>query len=165
MGGYNVLMAGRMNGTDFVGYVVSQCIGALIGAGILLAIFQLGGVTDQTGGLGTNGLAGVNGNAAAGVLVEVVLTFIFVLAILGVTCPNANHGSFAGVVIGLTLVLVHILGIGLTGTSVNPARSLGPAIVNTLQGNAASLQVVWVFILGPFIGAALAAVTYKVLSK
>ena len=160
-----VLMSGGMSGKDFVGYVVSQCLGALAGAGILYAIFNLGGVTDMTGGFGSNGLGGVNGSAVAGLLVEVVLTFIFVLTILGVTDSKAGHGSFGGLVIGLTLTLVHILGIGLTGTSVNPARSFGPALVASLTGNGAPLACLWVFIVGPFVGAALAALVYKAIKN
>ena len=160
-----VLMSGGMSKKDFVGYVVAQCIGALVGAAILALIFGLGGVTDMTGGFGSNGLAGVNGSAVAGLVVEIVLTFIFVLTILGVTSAKAGHGSFAGLVIGFTLTLVHILGIGLTGTSVNPARSIGPAIVAAIAGNAAPIACVWVFIVGPLVGAALAAVTYKALSS
>ena len=160
-----VLMSGGMTAKDFVGYVISQCLGALAGAGILALIFKLGGVTDMTGGFGSNGLAGVNGSAIAGLLVEIVLTFVFVLTILGVTSKKAGHGSFGGLIIGLTLVLVHILGIGLTGTSVNPARSFGPALVAALTGNGAPLACLWVFIVGPFVGAALAALTYKALEK
>ena len=160
-----VLLTGGMSKKDFVGYVVSQCVGALAGALILKAIFGLGGVTDLTGGLGSNGLSGVGGNVLAGLLVEVVLTFIFVIAILGVTSKKANHGSFAGLVIGLTLVVVHILGIGLTGTSVNPARSFGPALVAALTGNTEPLGALWVFIVGPMAGAALAAGVYKTLEK
>lgn len=114
--------------------------------------------------MGTNGLAGVNGSAVAGLLVEIVLTFFFVLTILGVTSKKGNHGSFGGLVIGLTLVLVHILGIGLTGTSVNPARSFGPAVVLALTGNAAALGSLWVFIVGPMVGGALAAIVWKVIS-
>ncbi|MBQ1814986.1 MAG: aquaporin, partial [Ruminococcus sp.] len=98
-----------------------------------------------------------------GLLVECLLTFIFVLTILGVTSKKANHGSFGGIVIGFTLVLVHILGIGLTGTSVNPARSFGPALVALMQGNAAPMGVLWVFIVGPFAGAIVAALVYKFL--
>ncbi len=158
-----VLMSGGMSVKDFGCYVISQCLGALAGAGILAAIFGLGGVTDMTGGFGSNGLAGVNGSIAAGLLVEVVLTFIFVLTILGVTSKKAGHGSFGGLIIGLTLTLVHILGIGLTGTSVNPARSLGPAIVAAITGNTSPIACVWVFIVGPFVGAALAALVYKYL--
>ena len=160
-----VLLTGGMSAKEFVGYVVSQCVGALAGSGILALIFGLGNVKDMTGGFGANGLAGVNGNAAAGLIVEIVLTFIFVMAILGVTSKKANHGSFGGLVIGLTLVVVHILGIGLTGTSVNPARSFGPALAAAFSGNAAPLADLWVFIVGPFIGAALAACTYKALEK
>ncbi len=160
-----VLMSGGMSVSDFIGYVVSQCLGALAGAGVLATIFGLGSVTDQTGGFGSNGLAGVNDSFVAGLLVEVVLTFIFVMTILGVTSKKAGHGSFAGVVIGFTLTLVHILGIGLTGTSVNPARSLGPAIVAALTGNTAPIAWVWVFIVGPLVGAALAALVYKFLES
>ncbi|MDO4344666.1 MAG: MIP family channel protein [Eubacteriales bacterium] len=159
-----VLMTGGMDKKDFAGYVVSQCLGAFAGSVILALIFKLGGVTDMTGGFGSNGLASVNGSAVAGLLVEIVLTFVFVLTILGVTSKKANHGSFAGVVIGFTLVLVHILGIGLTGTSVNPARSLGPAIMAAFTGNTAPIACIWVFIVGPLVGAALAAVVWNFLS-
>ncbi len=156
-----VLLSGGMSKKDFGGYVAAQCVGATIGSAILLAIFSLGGVEDKTGGLGTNGLAGVNGSIVAGLLVEIILTFIFVLTILGVTDEKAGHGSFAGLVIGFTLTLVHILGIGLTGTSVNPARSFGPALIALFTGNTAPIAVVWVFIVAPLIGGALAAYTYK----
>lgn len=159
-----VLISGGMSVKDFVGYVISQCLGAFAGAGILAAIFGLGGVTDMTGGFGSNGLAGVNGSIVAGLIVEVVLTFIFVMTILGVTSKKAGHGSFGGLIIGLTLTLVHILGIGLTGTSVNPARSLGPAIMAAINGNMAPIGELWVFIVAPFVGAALAAIVYKVLA-
>ena len=171
-----VLMNGGMSVKDFVGYVVSQCLGAFAGAGVLAAIFGLGNVTDMTGttsdtgevimGFGSNGLAGVDGSVVAGLIVEVVLTFIFVLTILGVTSKKAGHGSFGGLVIGLTLTLVHILGIGLTGTSVNPARSIGPAVMAAIAGNNTDpIACVWVFIVGPLVGAALAAVVYKFLES
>ena len=160
-----VLMSKGMSVKEFFGYVCAQCLGALAGAGILAAIFGLGGVTDMTSGFGSNGLAGVNGSIVAGLLVEVILTFIFVMTILGVTSKKAGHGSFGGLIIGLTLVLVHILGIGLTGTSVNPARSIGPAIVAAIAGNTAPIICVWVFIVGPLVGAALAALVYNFLEK
>ena len=156
-----VFMNGGMTVGDFLGYVVSQCIGAFAGAGLLSAIFGLGDIKDQTGGFGSNGLAGVNGNIAAGLLVEVLLTFIFVLTILGVTSKKAGHGSFGGIVIGFTLVLGHILGIGLTGTSVNPARSIGPAVMAAIMGNSTPITQVWVFIVGPLVGAVLAALCHK----
>jgi aquaporin Z len=160
-----VLISGGMTVTDFIGYVVAQCLGALAGSGILALIFCAGGVTDQTGGFGANGLAGVNGSSVAGLLVEIILTFIFVLTILGVTSKKAGHGSFGGLIIGLTLTLVHILGIGLTGTSVNPARSIGPAIVAAIDGNTDPIKALWVFIVGPLVGAALAAFVYKFLES
>lgn len=159
-----ILMTGGMEASDFAGYIVSQCLGAFAGSAVLVLIFKLGGITDMTGGLGTNSLAGVNGSLGAGFLVEAVLTFVFVLTILGVTSKKAKHGSFAGIVIGFTLVLVHILGIGLTGTSVNPARSLGPAVMAALTGNLAPLACVWVFIVGPFAGAVFAAIIWNYLS-
>ncbi|MBR1905160.1 MAG: MIP family channel protein [Clostridiales bacterium] len=154
------LISGRMNAKDFGLYFVFQTIGAILGAAVLKGIFAMGGITDATGGLGSNGLAGVNGNIGAGLIVEVILTFIFILVILGVTDGDYKHGSFGGVVIGFSLVMVHILGIGLTGTSVNPARSIGPAIF----AGGAALTDLWVFIVGPFAGAALAALVYKFLA-
>ncbi len=160
-----VWLSGGMSKDDFIKYVIAQCCGALLGAICLAIIFGAGGVTDMTGGFGSNGLAGVNGNFFAGLIVEIVLTFIFVINILGVTSSKAGHGSFGGLIIGLTLVGVHILGIGLTGTSVNPARSLGPAIVAAFTGNFDPLIVLWVFIVGPLAGAALAAICYKKLEN
>ena len=156
-----VLISGKMSVPDFFLYFVSQVLGAISGAACLKIIFSLGQVTDKTGGLGSNGLAGVGGNAVAGLIVEILLTFIFVLVILGVTDSKAGHGSFGGVVIGFSLVMVHVLGIGLTGTSVNPARSIGPA----LFAGGDALVSLWVFIVGPFAGAALAALVYKLMAK
>ena len=155
LGGF---MSGGMSVTDLIGYIISQILGAIAGSGVLMLIFSLGQVEDKTGGLGANGLAGVNGSATAGLIVEILLTFIFVLTIIGVTSKEAGHGSFGGLIIGFTLTLVHIFGIGLTGTSVNPARSIGPAIF--AGGDA--LGSLWVFIVGPLVGAALAAIVYKV---
>lgn len=156
-----VLMTGGMEKKDFIGYVIAQCLGAIAATGTLVTIFTLGNISDLTGGYGSNGLAGVGGSAVAGFLVEFLLTFIFILVILGVTSAKANHGSFAGVVIGFTLVLVHILGIGLTGTSVNPARSLGPAI---FAGGDATKSL-WVFIVAPLVGGAVAALVHKYFEK
>ena len=160
------LIKGDLKFKEFILYAIAQGFGALVGSSILAFIFQQGGVKDMTGGFGSNGLAGLNGNAFAGLLVEIILTFIFVLAILGVTSKKASHGSFGGLVIGLTLTLVHILGIGLTGTSVNPARSFGPAVVWAVWGsNVTGIEDLWVFIVGPLLGAAIAAITYKALEK
>ncbi|MCQ2487562.1 MAG: aquaporin [Clostridia bacterium] len=160
-----VYMNDGMSAKDFGGYVVAQVLGAFAGSGLDALIFGLGGVEDKTGGFGANGLANVNGSALAGIVVEIVLTFIFVMVILGVTSKKAGHGSFGGVVIGFTLVLVHILGIGLTGTSVNPARSIAPAVIAAISGNTAPISCLWVFIVAPLAGAALAALCYKFLEK
>ena len=154
-----------MSAVDLVGYIIAQILGALAGSGLLALIFSLGGIEDKTGGFGTNGLAGVGGSIAAGIIVEIILTFLFVILILGVTSKNQSHGSFGGLIIGLTLVVIHIIGIGLTGTSVNPARSLGPAIVAAINGNSDAISVVWVFIVAPLIGGALAAFCYKFLES
>ena len=158
-----MLASKKMSGKDFCGYVLAQVLGALVGAGVLALIFNGAGIVDMTGGYGANGLAGVNENAWIGLLVEVLLTFVFVISILGVTSEKAKHGHVAGLVIALSLVAVHILGIGLTGTSVNPARSIGPALVAAFGGNGAPMGVVWVFIVGPLLGGLLAAYIYKVL--
>jgi aquaporin Z len=154
-----IYVYGGMSFTDFVGYVIAQCLGAIAGTGILDLVFTLGKIEDKTGAFGANGLSGVNGSGAAGIIVEIFLTFVFVFAILGVTSSKAGHGSFGGLIIGLTLTLVHILGIGLTGTSVNPARSLGPA----LFAGGDALRDFYVFIVGPCVGACIAAVAYKAL--
>lgn len=160
-----MLVAKRIDVKEFCWYVVAQVLGALAGAGLLALIFNGAGIMDMTGGYGSNGLAGVNDNAWIGVLVELLLTFVFVISVLGVTSEKAKHGHVAGLVIALSLVAVHILGIGLTGTSVNPARSLGPAIVAGFGGNGAPLGAVWVFIVGPLVGGLLAAMVYKALEQ
>lgn len=156
---------GDINGKDLAGYIIAQVIGAIVGAFFLKFTFELGGVTDMTGAFGSNGLAGVNGSAYAGLLVEMILTFIFVLVFLGATSKKAAHGSFAGLIIGLSLFFVHILGIGLTGTSVNPARSIGPAFVAFCSGNAVPLESLGIFVFAPIIGAILAEMVYGLLEK
>ncbi len=160
-----MLINKKISWKDFWGYVAFQILGALAGAGLLALIFNGSGIVDMTGGFGSNGLAGVNGNPWVGLVVEILLTFIFVISILGVTSDKAKHGHVAGIVIAFSLVAVHILGIGLTGTSVNPARSIGPAIVSAIAGNGAALGVVWVFIVGPLLGGILAAYVYRLLEK
>ncbi|MBQ5761896.1 MAG: MIP family channel protein [Clostridia bacterium] len=145
-----MLISGRMTIKEFFAYVIAQFTGAIAGAGIL-AYFV--GSTDS---LGQNGL--FNEDIVKSLVVEAVLTFIFVLAILGVTSRKDNS-NVAGLVIGLSLVLVHLIGIPFTGTSVNPARSLGPAL---LAGGDA-LANVWVFIVAPLVGGVLAAFVYKFL--
>ena len=147
-----MLVSGKMSVGDFFGYIVAQFAGATLGA------LALRGLLGPDSGLGTNGL--YDGKILASLLIEVVLTFIFVIAILGVTSKIEN-GSVAGIVIGLSLTLVHILGIHFTGTSVNPARSFGPAIF--VGGDA--LSSLWVFIVGPLVGGVLAALVYKFLAS
>ena len=145
-----MLINGKMSVKDFCLYVVAQFLGAISGAAILQAIVQ------NTSKLGTNAL--YNGNAWLSFLIEVILTFVFVIAILGVTSKD-SFGGVAGLVIGGALVLVHLLGISFTGTSVNPARSFGPALI------AGNLSGIWVFLLAPLCGGALAAVVYRFLSS
>ena len=148
----------KLSMSDFGGYVVAQLVGAIAGAGMLKMMTGFG-VSDLTGALGSNGVANAGGIGGA-LVVEVILTFIFIFTILGVT-SSKDKGSVAGIVIGLTLTFVHIVGIPLTGTSVNPARSIGPAL---LAGGEA-LSNVWVFILAPLVGAALAAVIFNYVIK
>ena len=145
-----MLINGKMSVKDFVGYVVAQFLGALTGAAILNAIVQ------DPAKLGCNGL--YNGDAMLSFLIEVILTFVFVIAILGVTSREKNS-AMAGLVIGGALVLVHLLGIPFTGTSVNPARSFGPALI------AGNLEGIWVFLLAPLVGGALAAIAYRFLDS
>ena len=160
-----MLIRKKINRKDAAMYWLFQIIGALIGSALLGIIFNVGDIKDMTGGMGSNGLAGVNGSIIAGLLVEIVVTFIFLMAILGVTSEKYKHGSVGGLIIGLTLTLVHILGIGLTGTSVNPSRSIGPAIVSALSGNTAPMGTLWVFIVGPLVGAIIAAAVYSLLEE
>ena len=158
-----VFINGGISAADFFCYILSQILGALAGSGLLALIFDMGKITDKTGGYGSNGLGGVSGSEVTGLIVECVLTCLFVMTILGVTSKKQGHGSFGGLIIGLTLVGIHILGIGLTGTSVNPARSLGPALIAAIQGNSEPISSLWVFIVGPFVGAGIGAFIYKFL--
>ena len=152
-----MLLRKKLSGKDFCGYVIFQIIGAIAAAGLLQFMTSFGELYDETGALGSNGVENAGGFIGA-LIVEVVLTFIFILVILGVT-SDESKGSVAGIVIGLTLAFVHIVGIPLTGTSVNPARSIGPAIF--AGGDA--LTDLWVFIVGPFAGALLAVLIYSLM--
>ena len=156
---------GRLETKDLILYIIFQCIGAIIGIALLATIINcapdLGGYAAT--GLGQNGFGSASSvglNVVGAILVEVILTFVFVFTVLGVT-KKVETGAVAGIVIGLTLAFVHILGIPLTGTSVNPARSLAPALF--IGGQA--LQQVWVFILAPVVGAVIAGLIFKVLSS
>ena len=142
-----MLVRKKLSFRDFVGYVIAQFAGAIAGAAVLMAL------VGKDSGLGANAL--FEGSIGLSFLVEVILTFVFVTAILGVTSKESNS-AVAGIVIGLSLTLVHILGISFTGTSVNPARSFGPALL--VGGDA--LANVWVFLLAPLVGGVLAALVY-----
>jgi len=151
------LVIGKLKLKDFAPYVIAQTIGAIAGAALIFAIVKMTGATDYI--MGANAYEGLGTTLAAsigiGLIVEIVLTFVFVFTILCVISKSDN-ARIAGIVIGLTLVLVHLLGISLTGTSVNPARSIGPA----LFGGTAALQQLWLFIVAPLVGAALAALAF-----
>ena len=148
----------RISGSEFLKYVVAQILGAITGAALLAliinSVFNLGDYTVT--GLGQNSFGDYSINMFGAFIVEAVLTFVFAFTVLGVT-KDSKKDAVAGIVIGLALAFVHLFGIKLTGTSVNPARSIGPAIL--LGGEA--LKQVWLFILAPFFGSALATFLYK----
>ena len=162
-----MLINKKMTVTEFCGYILSQFLGAIFGGFVLKAMFS--GTTFLIGnGMGTNGyaeLSATNVSIGAAFLAEVVLTFVFVFAICGVT-SKPEFGSCAGLVIGLSLTLVHLLGLPITGTSVNPARSFGAALaaaVYNCKNGTEALGQVWLFIVAPLIGGAIAALAYKYL--
>lgn len=156
-----MVIAGRMKITEAAYYIVAQVLGGIAGAFILLQIAS--GKPEYslaTNGLGQNGFAALSPqhySLHAGFIAEIVLTFIFLLVIFGSTSTKNINGGFAGLAIGLSLTLIHIVGIPVTGVSVNPARSIGPAL---LVGGEALGQV-WLFIVAPIIGAALSALVWK----
>lgn len=155
-----MLISKKISAKDFIWYVISQILGAIAGTAILF--FILSNTNLGTSALGANfyGELSANNISLIGAIVtEIVLTFVFIYTILGVT-SDENKSSIAGLVIGLTLTFVHLIGIPLTGTSVNPARSLAPAIF--LGGEA--FKQIWVFILAPLVGGSLAALTFKYLN-
>lgn len=154
-----MLINKRIKGKEACFYIISQVLGALCGS-LLLFIFLKCSNLHSIGSMGANGyghLSGVGINCFGAILVEVVLTFIFVLTAL--VASGDKNNKLAGLVIGLALVLVHLIGISLTGTSVNPARSLSAAIFQAGE----ALAQVWVFIVAPIIGAIIAGYTYKAL--
>jgi aquaporin Z len=162
----SMLVAGKLSVKDTAFYVVFQCIGAIIGAGILYSI-AMGGPLFNAANLGQNGydIASPAGYTLASALIaEIVLTFIFVLVVHGSTSEKAPKG-FAGLSIGLTLVLIHLVAIPIDGTSVNPARSLGPAIFAGLTEGSVALSQLWLFIVAPIIGGILAAVVWKIFKQ
>jgi len=158
---FGVLVAGRMTMSEFISYAIAQVLGAIAGA-VVLYIILAGKSAGWTGGLGQNGWGtGYLGqyNLLSAFIFEVVATFLFLVCILGVTQKGAP-AQFAGLAIGLTLVAIHIVGINVTGVSVNPARSLGPAIVG-VGSNPGALGQVWLFIVAPLIGGGIAGFLFK----
>ncbi len=158
-----MLITKKMTLKEFALYVCAQILGAVLGCLVLGVFFN------SFKSLGANQVqVAITDNYKTipsyfvGLIAEIVLTFVFILAILGVTSRKTN-AAVTGIVIGLTLTLVHLLGIYLTGTSVNPARSLAPAIFQAFGGSKDAIKQVWIFIVGPFAGAALAGVIYPML--
>ena len=150
------LLAKRISGKDAIMYIVFQVIGAFIGSAILFALTS----TTEVEGTGANMCqAGVT--QIGGLIAEIVFTCVFVLVVLGATDSKKGAGNFAGLAIGLSLILVHLVCIRYTGTSVNPARSIAPAIFEGGQ----ALTDLWIFIVGPFVGAALAACIWKLVGE
>lgn len=155
-----VLTAGKMEVKDAIGYIIAQCLGAILASAVLyLIVVGRPGFSLSEWGLGANGWGeGYNGgyNVLSAFLIEMVMTFLFVFVILGTTSKYGNT-AMAGLAIGVTLMLIHLVTIPVTGTSVNPARSLGPAI---LVGGKALSQL-WLFFVAPIIGAIVAAVLWR----
>ena len=142
----------RISAKDCCGYICGQVVGGIIAGACLAAIYCC------TSGLGANGIgAGCHGSVTTALVVEAILTALFVLVVLGTTDSKVGAGNFAGLAIGLSLILIHLVGIHFTGTSVNPARSIGPALF--VGGEV--LANVWVFIVGPFIGSVIAVILWK----
>lgn len=160
-----MLLSGRMNGRDFVGYVVSQLIGATIGAGFLYCLtrmgvdFNYGGTTAASGSFLATNVLQPGATPMMALLTEGLLTFFFVLVILGATDGRTSFTKFGGLAIGLALGLVNIVGIPVDNCSVNPARSFGPAVFDpTAWGD------FWIMLVGPAIGAILAALAWRALA-
>ena len=168
-----MLIAKKMTVKEFLVYVCAQIVGGLLGAVLVFGIIKMGYDSPKEffETAGSNLLVGWDGKWTAGgvigaFLTEIVLTFIFVYVIFNATSKKATAPKLAGVVIGLTLTLVHLVGIGLTGTSVNPARSIATAFADLFySGKATALSQVWIFILAPLAGALLAALIYKALHR
>ena len=165
---FGLFLDKRLSGKDLVGYWVAQFVGGIVAAAVLalvISMCDLGGVAATGLGCDGYGAASAVGISLVGALiVEVILTCIFVLSVLGSTADERT-APYAGIIIGLTLAFVHIMGIPLTGTSVNPARSFGPALMMAVSGDASALSQVWVFIAAPLAGAALAALIWMGLKK
>lgn len=164
------LLTKRMSVKEFFVYIFAQVLGGLLGAIALFGVFKMAGVDlignacNYATGYAVNGLT--TGGIISALLTEIILTGIFVYVILNVTDEKAGNGKIAGLVIGLTLTLVHLIGINITGTSVNPARSIATALGDLIyNGNTEALAQVWMFIVAPLIGAVVSVLIYKLLHK
>lgn len=151
------LLTKRISSKDAINYMLFQVIGAILGSAVLYLLVATAPALPEGTTTGANACAG---GVINGLIAEIVLTAIFVLVVLGTTDEKVGAGNFAGLAIGMSLVLIHLVGIHYTGTSVNPARSIGPAL---FEGGQALCQL-WVFIVGPFVGAAIAAIVWSVIA-
>lgn len=160
---------GRMKGKEACGYMVFQVIGAILASCVIYFLLATGNEAGLSAIFNDTTTTGANsylpGNVVPAFTAELVFTFIFVLVVLGTTDPKKGAGNFAGLAIGLTLVLVHIVCIPITGTSVNPARSIGPAIFAAIEGNMIPLQQLWLFIVAPFLGALLSSLCWNIIGR
>lgn len=164
------LLTGRMTVKEFVAYVLSQLVGGLLGGIAIFGVAKMGGV--NLVGNACNNALGYSGSLSSltaggyigAIIAEVIMTCVFVYVILNVTDEKSPAGKKAGLIIGLTLTLVHLLGINLTGTSVNPARSVATAVAAAIfRQETDPLAQVWIFIVAPMAGAVVAAIVYKAL--
>ncbi|MDR2650988.1 MAG: aquaporin [Prevotellaceae bacterium] len=155
------LISGRMNGKDAGMYMIFQTVGAIVGSFILFVLVK---VYHPVGATTTGANAFADGQLIQAFIAELVFTFVFVFVVLGTTDGKKGAGAFAGLAIGLTLILVHIVCIPITGTSVNPARSAGPAIFEVFYGSYKALCQLWLFIVAPLAGAALSAIVWKAIN-
>ncbi|MCL2372979.1 MAG: aquaporin [Defluviitaleaceae bacterium] len=154
----SMLLDKRMNVSDFIAYIVAQVAGA-IAAVAVLSFFVSQGVHDRTGGFAANGVGAICDFTVAGALaIEIILTAIFVFVILSITA-NEKMSRIAGLIIGLTLTAMILIGLPLTGVSVNPARSIGPAVF----AGGTAMSELWIFIVGPLVGAVIAFVLFRVI--
>lgn len=162
---FGVWASGRMKGKEAVGYMVFQIFGAIIGSAIIYLLVHSGNEAGLSAIFNDTTTTGANsflpGNELPAFIAEFIFTFIFVLVVLGTTDSKKGAGAFAGLAIGLALVLVHIVCIPITGTSVNPARSIGPAIFACIQGDCTPISQIWLFIVAPMAGALLSAGVWK----
>lgn len=166
---FGVWASGRMKSREAGGYMVAQIIGAIIASAIIYLLVHSGNEPGISAVFNDSTTTGANsfvpGNFVPAFIAEFIFTFIFVLVVLGTTDEKKGAGAFAGLAIGLTLVLVHIACIPITGTSVNPARSIGPAIFACIQGDCLPISQLWLFIVAPLAGALLSAAVWKIFSE